>query len=198
MVGLRLSLIAGCLFVACSSSPNMATPTTREPAVAISAVSPTPDLWSDLRRPLSAVSLAAGGACPFSRGRDASEVPGARGFTSGVRGYVAFGMGPVHPAFVAEADEAVLVFSKMPKDRGRAIEKVIWIVEPAYAGPLLVRAVSSDGAYRVAFMSGEELTIEVSEGGGTFPEGLVYFPAPGCYTFQVDGTDLAERVVVLV
>ncbi len=195
MVGIRLSL-ACALLVGCLPGAPTVPASTRAAATA----APTPDVWSELRRALSPVGVSPDGACAYSRGRAAWQVPGAVGFTPGIRGYVAWGDGPVRPAFYATSDEAILSFSKMPKDRrdGSAIEKIIWIVEPGHAGRLLVRAVSSDGARRATFMTGDELRLEVGDSGGTFPEGLVQFPAPACYTFQIEGSRGTSRVVVWV
>lgn len=192
MVGIRLTFV-GVLLAGCVSGLPNSPPATQ--AEATTAAAPTPDVWSELRRPLSPVAPSPDGSCPYSRGRDAWKVPGAVGFDPNVRGYVAWGDGPVHPAFYSTGDEAILSFSKMASD-GRAIEKIIWIVEPGYSGRLLIRAVSADGMRRATFMTGEELRLEVGGSGGTFPEGLVYFPAPACYTFQIDGTRLSATVVV--
>lgn len=82
----------------------------------------------------------------------------------------------------------------MAKQDGQVFEKIIWIVAPGTRGPILVRAVAADGT-RARFMDGDELQLS---GPGTHPEGYVYFPVPGCYTFQADHPGGTQRITVLV
>ena len=186
MVGaVIMALLSGCTEV--SPLGTSATPSTTS--------IPTPDRLSDLRRPLVATPLASDGSCPVDHGVYAAEFPGAQGFVAGIRvGYVAYGPGPVAPAFVATPEAAELSFTKMPQRDGRAFEKIIWIVAPSTIGPILVRAIAADGA-TATFMRGSDLELP---GPGTHPEGLVYFPTPGCYTFQADHSRGTHRVTVLV
>jgi hypothetical protein len=159
----------------------------------MASAQPTPDRVPDLRRPLQAKPLSAGGSCLVDRGVYAAEFPGAQGFAPGI-GYVAYGPGPVAPALVATPDAAELSFTTMPKQDGQAFEKIIWIVAPGTVGPILVRAIAVEGS-RAKFMRGQDLVLA---GPGTYPEGYVYFPAPGCYTFQVDNGGGTYRVTLLV
>jgi hypothetical protein len=153
----------------------------------------TPDRLADLRRPLHATALSSSGACPIDHGIYAAEFPGSQGFAPGI-GYVAYGPGPVAPAIMAAPEAAALSFTKMPKQDGRALEKVIWIVAPGTVGPILVRVIAADGS-RATFMSGSDLELA---GPGTFPAGYVYFPKPECYTFQVDYSRGTQRITLLV
>src|SRR5688572_2523590 len=155
--------------------------------------SPTPDRLADLRRPLQATELSSSGTCPIAHGIYAAEFPGSQGFAPGV-GYVAYGPGPVAPAIMASPEAAALSFTKMPKQDGRAFEKIIWIVAPGTVGPILVRAIAADGT-RAVFMSGSDLELG---GPGTYPAGYVYFPKPECYTFQVDHSRGTQRITLLV
>lgn len=153
----------------------------------------------ELRRPLRAADGPDSG-CSADRGVYAAEFPGARGFVPGV-GYVAFGRGPVAPAIHTTPDAAILSFTSMPKQDGFAFEKIIWLVAPGTSGPILVRAIGADGT-RARFMTGdtrapgpEDLRLP---GPGTHPEGYVYFPVPGCYTFQADHPGGTHRITILV
>lgn len=179
------SLVTGCsgtLPVGASASPS--TTTEARPAG-----------LSDLRRPLRATPLSVDGSCPVDHGVWAAEFPGAQGFVSNISiGYVAYGRGPVAPAITTRPDAAVLSFTDMPKQNGQAFQKVIWIVAPGTVGPILVRVIAADGR-RAKFMSGDELELP---GPGTHPEGYVYFPAPGCYSFQVDYSRGTDHITVLV
>lgn len=158
-------------------------------------MSPTPDTWAALRRPLQA-SSAREGTCVPAEGRDAATIPGALGFVPGVvGGYVAFGGGPVYPAFATRAGAAVLSYAELPKHDGTGFVKVVWIVEPTRSGPALVRGVRADGATRLRFMSGDELKLM---GSGTHPEGYVYIPSAGCYTIQIDGESFTSMVTLHV
>jgi hypothetical protein len=178
-------LLSGCtstLPVGASTSPPTST-------------AATTDRLSDLRRPLQATPLSSDGSCPVDRGVWAAEFPGAQGFVPNISiGYVAYGPGPVAPAIVTTPDAAVLSFMDMPKQNGQAFTKVIWIVAPGTVGPILVRVIAADGR-RAKFMSGDELELS---GPGTHPEGYVYFPAPGCYSFQVDDSRGTHHITVLV
>lgn len=163
------------------------------PPFATESPSSTPDQLAELRRPLMATAVSSSAACPIDHGIYAAEFPGSQGFAPGV-GYVAYGPGPVAPAIMASPEAAALSFTKMPKQDGRAFEKIIWIVAPGTVGPILVRAVAADGT-RATFMSGSDLELN---GPGTYPAGYVYFPKPECYTFQVDHSRGTQRITVLI
>lgn len=151
----------------------------------------TADRVAELRRPLPVP--ANDGTCRPDRGVYAADFPGAQGFVPG-RGYVAFGPGPVAPAIHTTPEAAVLSFGAMATQDGQVFEKIIWIVTPGTRGPVLVRAIAADGS-RARFMDGNELHLP---GPGTHPEGYVYFPGPGCYTFQADHPEGTQRITVLV
>jgi hypothetical protein len=178
VVGLALASMLS----ACTGTPS-----------ATASPSLTPDRLAELRRPLQATALSSTGACPIDHGIYAAEFPGSQGFAPGI-GYVAYGPGPVAPAIMASPDAAALSFTKMPKQDGRALEKVIWIVAPGTVGPILVRVIAADGS-RATFMSGSDLELV---GPGTHPAGYVYFPKPECYTFQVDYSRGTQRITLLV
>jgi hypothetical protein len=178
VVGLAIASILS----ACTGTP-----------LATASPSSTPDRLADLRRPLRATALSSGSACPVDHGIYAAEFPGSQGFAPGI-GYVAYGPGPVAPAIMASPEAAALSFTKMAKQDGRALEKIIWIVAPGTVGPILVRVVAADGS-RATFMNGSDLELA---GPGTYPAGYVYFPKPECYTFQVDHSRGTQRITLLV
>jgi hypothetical protein len=82
--------------------------------------------------------------------------------------------------------------------------KTLWIGEPDYKGPFLIRAEQLDGQGPIALLDGAEKgvlvvpPVETVNGGHGYrlaPEGS-YVRGPGCYGFQVDGTTFSETLVV--
>jgi hypothetical protein len=195
----RALSVAGAALLAVAAACTLAPVPEREGALpspaGASRVHPaaSPDRVAGLRRPLQAAPVSADGSCRADRGVYAAEFPGAKGFAPGT-GYVAYGPGPVAPAIGTTPNAAILSFTGMPKQDGHAFEKIIWIVAPETTGPVLVRAIAADGS-RARFMIGDELELP---GPGTHPEGYVYFPVPGCYTFQVDHSRGTHRITILV
>ena len=139
--------------------------------------------------------------CRPSSGRDASQVPGAIGFQAG--GYVAFGDGPIYPAFWPRGPRefAVLSFAELAeptwlgKQAGLRLTKVIWIAAPGFRGDVLVRGVpgsppSAFGHYEKSPVP-EMFFSEAMDAGGYF-----YFSSPGCYAFQIDGAHFSTEFIV--
>lgn len=142
--------------------------------------------------------------CRPSSGRDASQVPGAVGFQPG--GYVAFGDGPIYPAFWPREDRdfAVLSFAELAeptwlgKQASLRFTKVLWIAAPGLREDVLVRAVpgspaSAFGHYEKSPHPPEMFFTEAAETGGYF-----YFSSPGCYAFQIDGAHFTSQFIVEV
>jgi hypothetical protein len=141
-------------------------------------------------------------ACVASAGRDASEIPGGVGFAAG--GYRAFGDGPAYPAFITPESTARLSYGPLPKENGRALVKVIWIVDPSYSGTVVAAGASTDNTNIVRFQSPSVRTETTNElqfnvrGGGTMPAGYIYFDAPGCYRLTFRGATFDGSVTVRV
>jgi hypothetical protein len=82
--------------------------------------------------------------------------------------------------------------------------KTLWIVAPAYQGPIIVRAKRIDGPARVAFLARASPgplvvppgpTVNDFHRTRTAPIGT-YASVPGCFAFQVDGKGFHESIVI--
>jgi hypothetical protein len=169
------------------SSASPATSVAREETVA------------DLREhPLHIESLAAGAACPTSRLRTTSP-----DFGPGL------GDGPVYP--VGFSKRGVLRFAYPPPKNslfaGSAWggQKVLWVGDPKYSGPILIRGLQVDGPNRVQFGQGSGALLRelafAAESADNWSGGWRNFPsytrlrAPGCYAYQVDGAGFSDVIV---
>ncbi len=80
--------------------------------------------------------------------------------------------------------------------------KVLWVVAPAYPGPVLIRGHQVDGPNEIRFDEGEhpsaELHIEEVSPGSTSDwrsqPSFTRLLAPGCYVYQVDGINFSEWI----
>ncbi len=117
------------------------------------------------------------------------------------------GSGPARPVGFAEG--AVLEYvSPDPLgswlDRTWGGEKVLWAVDPAAVGPVLVRGRRLDGPGELAFEDPAipELVLD-TEGQDALPGGWKNYPSytrlrtPGCYVYQIDTRDGTWTVVFL-
>jgi hypothetical protein len=154
-----------------------------------------------LRRPIAPFLS---NTCRPSSGRDASQIPGAVGFKPG--GYVAFGNGPIYPAFWPRGDRefAVLSFAELAQPTWLGTQaslrftKVLWIADPGFRGDVLVRGVPGSppaafGHYGKSPFPPEMFFTVADEAGGYF-----YFSSPGCYAFQIDGAHFSTEFIVEV
>lgn len=148
-----------------------------------------------LLRPLRFQNVGRAEPCPTTSGHKVET----QGF-----GGVALGTGPVEPLVAADGDPLHGVAQVDWWSDGWYSFKTLWFVLPNYAGPVLVRGARIDGTGLVAF--GEEpvighliippgLTVnEYPDGYRTAPGGT-YVQSPGCYAWQVDGTDFSYVIV---
>jgi hypothetical protein len=165
-----------------------------------------------IKRPLRLPMLAPGASCRVSPVR---RFPAGAGFntpfdaiSSGTVAMVGFA-GP-DGALVQDGDRA---------PGGWHDQKVIWVFEPSYSGPVLLRGQRIDAPGRLGFAhylgaqgyvggAGDEVPHEqlfylrsgLTNAGGTlesYPSG-VYVREPGCYAVQVDGLGFSERLVFQV
>ena len=194
-------LVVVCVATACSiplQDDRQPTPTASvQPSTAA-----TIDHAVALRRPVE--PFLATTTCRPSSGRDASEVPGALGFQPG--GYVAFGNGPIYPAFWPRGGRefAVLNFAELAEPTwlgnrpGLRFTKFLWIADPGFEkGDVLVRSVpgspsSAFGHYEKSPVPEMFFTVPSDAGG------YVYFSSPGCYAFQIDGLHFSTEFIVEV
>ncbi len=78
--------------------------------------------------------------------------------------------------------------------------KVLWIVDPTYRGPLLIRGGRLDGSGQIGFETGAEPPSELRIDAATtsdwrsFPS-YTRLRSPGCYMYQVDGLTFTETII---
>jgi hypothetical protein len=194
MQAIRL-LAAAALTSAAAGLPGCDEGSSASPATS----SPRDATVADLReRPLHIESLAAGAACPTSRLRKTSPEYGP-----------GLGDGPVYP--LGFSKRGVLRFSYPPPKNsifaGSAWggQKVLWVSDAEYGGPILIRGHQIDGLNPLQFGQGSaELLRELAFEGPSadnYIGGWRDFPsytrlrAPGCYAYQVDGAAFSDVIV---
>jgi hypothetical protein len=83
-------------------------------------------------------------------------------------------------------------------------QKVLWIVRPSYAGPVLIRGHRIDGPQGLGFGEGhvpsDELRLTASQASDSGWSGRMWpsytrLRAPGCYGWQIDGTNFSTVIV---
>ncbi|HET7037526.1 MAG TPA: hypothetical protein VFI42_17710 [Thermomicrobiaceae bacterium] len=93
---------------------------------------------------------------------------------------------------------------KVKEDGGWYYIKVLWVASPDYQGPVLIRGHQIGGPNEMRFESGDDPPNELTfgaGGGGSTPSHFRNWPsytrlrAPGCYAYQVDGTDFSDVIV---
>jgi hypothetical protein len=155
-----------------------------------------------LRRPLRLERLRAGEACPITRA-----------FAATADFYRPLGRGPVYPAITASRG-AVHLPSRASHGvfAGSAWSgfKVLWVAQPSYQGPVLIRGRRLDRPGAVGFGLGivpnDELQLPPGDRAGAppSPHGWRNWPStsrarsPGCYAWQIDGTGFSRIVVARV
>jgi hypothetical protein len=155
-----------------------------------------------LHRPLHLPTVGAGAPCPVTAGgRPNPDVA------------IALGSGPAYPVLGFEGnhvppDPKAVVPLRSEDLKGNAYwHKTLWTVDPEYDGPVLIRARGLDPPEALRF------GIPGAEPGGTaelvrelefrpeksvswrYGPSFTILPGPGCYAFQVDGTDFSEVIV---
>jgi hypothetical protein len=137
--------------------------------------------------------LAEGEKCPVSSERSISPEFGP-----------ALGDGPVYPVgvphgllqFIYPAEETQVWY---PSDWGG--QKVLWVADPKYHGPILIRGGRIDTPGRLGFGERSEpdwaMSLGSSGGDGSWRQFPSYtrLKAPGCYAYQVDGDGFQTTIV---
>jgi hypothetical protein len=146
---------------------------------------------ASLRRPLHFPSLSPRAGCPLSPAASAAGYAGP-----------ALGTGPVYVAQGSLLDVTPFVGSAW---RGAA---VTWVAAPSYTGPVLIRGAQLTGPpLPLGFGEGHapvdelQLLTAATKSAGE-PDGAREWPSftrvqgpPGCYAYQVDGTNFSEVIV---
>ena len=149
-----------------------------------------------LRRPLALPSVAPGGSCPTTSGQP---------FANGQFAGIALGEGPVQPLAIGEppARQGVLVFWPYYVQRRWYGVKMLWFARPDYQGPVFIRGRQLDGPHKTVFGGGPVLvdpqvgpgaTANGTDGWREWPGGT-WLRTPGCYAWQIDGTDFSHVIV---
>ncbi len=155
------------------------------------------EVWQRLERPFQFPPLLDGGRCPLTAATgDLSRI----GFVG-----PAWGGGPAYPAIPYAADEPVLLYEDPipPTNAWYGSkwfgQKVLWVIDSTYSGPVLVRGLQLDGPNQLRFDTGmvvptPELRIRPFAG----PRGKASHTrlrGPGCYAYQVDGLSFSYAIV---
>ncbi len=155
---------------------------------------PTPggDAWATLRaRPLVLPTVPVGSACPTTSGAAINAEYGP-----------ALGSGPIYP--VGLGTDGVAHVTGANSEGGWLYIKVLWIVDPSYTGPTLVRGRQIDGPDALGFDRGPTPSPELQldqqsalSGSGQWPNWPTYtrIKGSGCYAYQVDGTNFSKVIV---
>jgi len=162
---------------------------------------------SAIRQPLHLPAVPAGGACPVGAVR---RLPAGAGFSDP---FLAVGSGPLH---MWGADRQATV--TMSASEGPWLDqKVIWIIDESYSGPLLLRGgrIDGDGLLRfprylgaVGYTGGagdgkrhpelaylrDGLNADGDPTSSSYPSGI-HVSSPGCYAIQVDGNGFSQTLV---
>jgi len=166
-----------------SSSPRASTVTSAPP--------PNND-QARLTRPLHLPVLHPGQACPVSRGTPTHSSD----FTGS-----ALGVGPVHP--LADGNENLI--SNTNQAPGWLAIKSLWVSDPLYQGPFLVRIRRLDGPGPAGVLEDPTVTSFFVPAGPTWNSapggyraitGAAWVKTPGCVAWQVDGLTFSHVIVI--
>jgi hypothetical protein len=157
------------------------------------------DVWQRLERPFHTPTIAAGSACPTT-GPDSKGDLSRFGFVG-----TAWGEGPAYPGGLDEGEgKPVLRYiDPIPPESGFYGSawfgtKVLWMVDPIYAGPVLVRGLQLDGPNELRFDDGVIPQRATKILPARPPRGRPSYTrvrAPGCYAYQVDGLGFSRVIV---
>jgi hypothetical protein len=157
------------------------------------------DVWQRLDRPFHIPTITAGSRCPTTARDSTRDLIRIAGFVG-----PAWGEGPAYPGGLGNGPQPVLGYlDPIPRDSvfyGSAWfgNKVLWIVDSSYRGPVLIRGLQLDGPDELRFDNGvlppRAMRIRVA----ARPQGRASYTrvrAPGCYAYQVDGLGFSYVIV---
>lgn len=142
-----------------------------------------------LRRPLKLPRIAPAEPCPrTSGGRPNPDIA------------IALGSGPAHPVPGFEAGKRVVELSADERRSGSYWHKTLWAVDPEYDGRVLIRGRGISPPQKIGFgydhRELRELEFHAQETDRwRYGPSVTILPGPGCYAFQVDGTNFSEVIV---
>lgn len=167
----------------------------REPgACAVGASGPVPAI---LHRALHLPAVARDQGCPVTAGQNARN-----GYVGGLQ----FGSGPVSMIIGNRGDpgHGTVILGTTQVPGWYALENV-WLSEPGYQGPFMVRGQRLDRPGSVGFGGSSPVMTAFVEPPGPDPNangpyrtppGSVWIQQPGCYGFQIDGLSFSETIVI--
>ncbi len=202
LVAIVSLVVTGCASTQPGGRPQESKPTaTPEPSSASSpkstespvpSATPLPEPFAALARPLQPPDV--GGDCPTTKPKSvtAGMGPGA-------------GEGPIFVAGVS-ADGEIDFRGIHPSADGHKFQKVVWVSDASYDGPVLVRGARLDADGGVFFEDDIVTSIlmlpaESLQMSHDLPAGWrIWTPAigvddAGCYLLQIDGTNFSEQII---
>jgi hypothetical protein len=174
-----------------SSTSQSVRPSSSPRATTVNSSPPPNNDQARLTRPLHLPVLHPGQACPVSRATPthSSDFTGA-----------ALGVGPVHP--LATGNEDLGSNTHAP---GWLAIKSLWVSDPQYQGPFLVRIRRLDGSGPAGGLEDPTVTSFFVPNGPTWNSqpggyraitGATWVKTPGCVAWQVDGLTFSNVIVI--
>jgi hypothetical protein len=157
------------------------------------------DVWQRLERPFHIPTIAGGSRCPTtgaSPNGDLSRIPGFVG--------TAWGGGPAYPGGLDVGEGKPVLRYEDPILPGSGFygsawsgNKVLWIVDPVYRGPLLIRGRQLDGPNELRFDNGilPPRTLKIPSAAARNRASYTRVRGPGCYAYQIDGLGFSYVIV---
>jgi hypothetical protein len=149
-----------------------------------------------LLRPLNPLAAPLGGSCPATAGHASNSryVVGSE-----------FGSGPVHLVFGdrGRPSRGRVVLGQPDASPWLAAENVL-LISPQYRGPVSIRGRELGGS-GVAYFDGSTVSTFIDPpfpdansqpDGSRTPPASVFVRDPGCYSFQIDGLDFTQTIVI--
>jgi len=156
------------------------------------------DVWQRLERPFHITTMAAADRCPTTARDSKGDLTriGSLG--------TAWGDGPAYPGLGNGAEPVLRYLDPIPPGSdfygGKWFgQKVLWMVDPVYRGPVLVRGRQLDGPNELRFDRGLFPPRQMRILPSSFPRrgraSYTRMRAPGCYGYQVDGLSFSYVIV---
>jgi hypothetical protein len=147
------------------------------------------EVSNPLRRPLKLPRVSADEPCP--------RTPGGRPNPDVA---IALGSGPVYPVLGFEAGKRVVELTADELRGDSYWQKTLWAVDPEYDGPVLIRGRGISPPQKMGFgydnREFPELRFPAHETDRwRYGPSVTILPGPGCYAFQVDGTDFSGVIL---
>lgn len=185
-------ILVGIISLVATGCASGSSPVSTESPVA--SATPLPEPFTALARPLHRPSV--GGDCPTTRPKSVTTGLGP-----------AAGEGPIFVTGVSAKGE--IDFREIrPSIDGHKFQKVVWVSDASYHGPVLVRGArldtggsaffDDDGVTSILMLPAESLQTshDLPAGWRIWTPGLGV-DAAGCYLLQVDGTNFSEQIIFL-